>query len=60
MGIKEKIEVAKEEREGDVILKGGKIVNVFDNSIEEGDIIIYEGEIVGIGKYSKAKEIYNV
>ncbi len=60
MGIKEKIEVAKEEREGDVILKGGKIVNIFDNSIDEGDIIIYDGEIVGIGKYSKAKEIYNV
>ena len=60
MGLKEKIEVAKEEREGDLILKGGKIVNVFDNSIEEGDIIIYEGEIVGIGKYTKAKEIYNI
>jgi len=60
MGIKEKIEVAKEEREGDIILKGGKIVNVFDNSIEEADVIVYEGEIVGVGKYSKAKEIYNV
>lgn len=60
MGLKEKIEVSKDEREGDVILKNVKIINVFDNSIEEGDIIIYEGEIVGIGKYDKAREIYNL
>ncbi len=60
MSLREKIEVAKEEREGDVILKDVKIVNVFDNSIEEGDIIIYENKIVGVGKYNKAKEIYNL
>lgn len=60
MGLKEKIEVSKEEREGDIILKNVKIVNVFDNSIEEGDIIIYENEIVGVGKYNKAREIYNL
>ncbi|HON82812.1 MAG TPA: amidohydrolase family protein, partial [Caldisericia bacterium] len=60
MSLRERIEVAKEEREGDVILKDVKIVNVFDNSIEEGDIIIYENEIVGVGKYNKAKEIYNL
>lgn len=60
MGLKEKIEVAKEEREGDVLLKNLKVVNVFDNSIDESDIIIYEGEIVGVGRYSKAREIYNL
>ncbi len=60
MSLRDRIEVAKEEREGDVILKDVKIVNVFDNSIEEGDIIIYENEIVGVGKYNKAKEIYNL
>jgi len=60
MGLREKIEVSKEEREGDIILKNVKIVNVFDNTIEEGDVIIYENEIVGIGKYSKAREIYNL
>ncbi|MGB9750403.1 MAG: adenine deaminase [Caldisericia bacterium] len=60
MGLREKIEVAKEEKEGDIILKNVKIVNVFDNSIEESDIIIYENEIVGVGKYNKAREIYNL
>lgn len=60
MGLREKIEVSKEEREGDTILKNVKIINVFDNSVEEGDIIIYENEIVGIGKYNKAREIYNL
>lgn len=60
MGLREKIEVSKEEREGDIILKNVKIINVFDNSVEEGDIIIYENEIVGVGKYNKAREIYNL
>lgn len=60
MGLREKIEVSKEEREGDIILKNVKVINVFDNSIEEGDIIIYENEIVGVGKYNKAREIYNL
>ena len=60
MGLKERIEVAKGEREGDVLLKNAKIVNVFDLSIEEGDIIIYEGEIVGIGDYKLAKETYDL
>ena len=39
----------------DLILRGGKIINVFTGKINSGDILIKDGYIAAIGDYS---EIY--
>lgn len=54
------IDVARGAKEGDLLLRNGKIVNVFNESVETGNILIHKGIIVGIGPYKKAKEIINV
>jgi adenine deaminase len=53
------INVAKGFEEADLIIKNGKIINVFNEEIEEGDIAIHKGFIAGIGKYSKSKRIFD-
>lgn len=51
------IQVAKGEKPADVVLKHGKIVNVFSGCIEEGDVAVFGDRIVGIGKYVGRQEI---
>lgn len=41
----------------DLVLKNGKVVNVFTNQILEADIAICDGIIVGVGQYDGQKEI---
>jgi len=50
-------EIAKGEKKASLVLKNCKIVDVFNNLIEENDIAIEEGIIVGIGSYDGVKEI---
>ena len=45
------IGAAKGEIVPDLVLKNGKIVNVFSGEILEGDVAVHEGMIVGIGSY---------
>ncbi|HUH66636.1 MAG TPA: adenine deaminase [Syntrophales bacterium] len=35
----------------DLVLKGGRVVNVFTHELIEADVAIYDGTIVGIGSY---------
>jgi adenine deaminase len=51
------VEVARGDKEADLVLKNCKIVNVFTHEIEEGDVAIVGGVIVGIGEYSGKEEI---
>ncbi|WP_027410408.1 adenine deaminase [Anoxybacteroides tepidamans] len=46
-----RLAVAAKKERADVVVKNGKIVNVFTHEIEEGDIAIVDGVIVGIGQY---------
>lgn len=55
--LKEIIDVARGIKEGDLLIKNGKVINVFNESIEEKDVLIHNGIIAGIGDYSSAKEI---
>jgi adenine deaminase len=41
---------------GDLLLAGGRIVNVFTGEVEEGDVVIAEGVIAGIGRGYRAAE----
>lgn len=49
--LKKRIKVANKEIKADVVVKNGKILNVFTGDITEGDIAIVDGFIAGIGQY---------
>ncbi len=46
-----RIRTANGEIPADLVLKGGKIVNVFTREILEGDVAVADGTIAGIGAY---------
>ncbi len=50
------IAVARGEASGDLLLAGGRIVNVFTGEVEAGDVVIAEGVIAGIGDDYRAAE----
>jgi adenine deaminase len=52
-----RINVSLGRQEADLVIKNGKIVNVFTKEIIQGDIAIYNDLIVGIGNYTGKKEI---
>ena len=54
--IEKLIETAQERELPDLVLKNGKVINVFTGEIVEGDVAIHEGIIVGVGKYSGKTE----
>ncbi|WP_445612507.1 adenine deaminase [Geobacillus sp. YF-1] len=49
--LQKKIAAAAKQTKTDLVIKNGKIVNVFTREIVEGDLAIAEGTIVGIGRY---------
>jgi len=49
--LKDRIRVARGEIAPDLILKGGKVINVFTHEILETDVAIYDGVVVGTGSY---------
>ncbi len=46
------ITAAKGETKADLVLKNGKIINVFTGEITEGDLAVKDGIILGTGNYS--------
>lgn len=55
--IKKRIDIAAGRIKSSLVLKNGKIVNVFSGEIIDGDVAIEEGKIVGIGNYEGLEEI---
>lgn len=55
--LKEMIEASLGEREVDLLIKNGRIINVFTGEIEKKDVAIYNGMIVGFGDYKAGKVI---
>ena len=49
--INELISVARGEKKADLVIKNGKILNVFTKELMSGDIAIFDGYIAGIGSY---------
>lgn len=47
--LKDRISAAKREIPADLVLRGGRVVNVFMGSIQESDVAVYDGMIVGLG-----------
>ena len=56
MKLERLIETAQEKELPDLVLKNGKIVNVFTGEIIDGDVAITDGIIVGTGEYHGKSE----
>jgi adenine deaminase len=59
VSLKERIRVASGEGRADLLIKNGRVVNVFSTQIERKDVAIFDGKIVGFGDYP-AKKIVDV
>ncbi len=57
--LKEKIRVALGEGKVDLLIKNGRVVDVFSGHIEKKDVAIFGGVIIGFGDY-RAKEMIDV
>ena len=55
--ITELISAASGSTESDLVLKNGRVLNVFTGQLEDGDVAIKNGFIAGIGKYNGNIEI---
>jgi len=56
--LKEKIRAARGEIPSDLVLKSGKVVNVFSGEVVQTDVAIHRGGIVGVGpRYSGRREV---
>lgn len=58
--LKHRVDVAAGRAPADLILRGGRIVNVLSHEIVEADIAISDGWIVGVGQYDSARQIEDV
>ena len=54
--LKKRIRAARNQVPADLVLKKGRVVNVFTGAISEKDVAIYDGVIVGIGSGYHGKE----
>jgi adenine deaminase len=59
VSLKEKIRVASGEGTADLLIKNGRVVDVFSGQIEQKDVAIFGGVIVGFGDY-QARETIDV
>jgi adenine deaminase len=57
--LSDRIRVAHGEGKADLLIKNGKVVDVFSGQIERKDVAIYDGIIVGFGDY-RAKKVVDV
>nr|WP_226907237.1 adenine deaminase [Listeria welshimeri] len=55
--MQERVAVSDGREKADLVIKNGRIVNVFSGEIMEGDIAIKNGYIAGIGDFSEAEQI---
>ncbi|MBM7704314.1 adenine deaminase [Metabacillus iocasae] len=55
--LQKQISAANKQIPVDLVIKNGKIIDVFTLSIMEGDLAIHNGQIVGIGDYEGVKTI---
>jgi adenine deaminase len=59
--LRRRVRVARGEEQGDLLLSGGRVINVFTGAIEEGDVVIADGVIAGAGAYDwRAAETIDV
>ena len=57
--LKDRIAVSRGIRKADLVLRGGRVVNVFSGEVYRTDVAIHQGRIAGLGEY-KGKTVINV
>ncbi|MBC1553833.1 adenine deaminase [Listeria booriae] len=55
--LQERVAVSDLRAAADVVIKNGRIVNVFSGEVYDGDVAIKSGYIVGIGEFNEAAEM---
>jgi len=55
--LEERIKSASGEGKVDLLIKNGRVVNVFSGEIEKQDVAIFDGVVVGFGNYEARKTI---
>jgi adenine deaminase len=55
--LEERIRVASGEGIADLLIKNGRIVNVFSGEIEKKDVAVFDGVIIGFGDYNARETI---
>lgn len=55
--LKQRIEAARGDIPPDLVLKGGRVINVFSCEILHADVAVHDGMIVGIGEYEGVQDI---
>ncbi len=48
--IKRRIQAARGEIPADLVLKNGRVVNVFDGTVQQADVAVQEGFVAGVGR----------
>ncbi|MGD1153582.1 MAG: hypothetical protein ABR911_12030 [Syntrophales bacterium] len=49
--LRNRIRAARGEIAPELVLKGGRVINVFTREVIETDVAIYDGVVVGTGSY---------
>lgn len=60
LNLPELLAVARGESPGDLLLRNGKVVNVFSGEIEETDLVIFAGRIAGLGTGYTARTVVDL
>jgi adenine deaminase len=58
--LKKRIQAARREIPAHLVLKEGRVVNVFSGEIQERDVALYDGVVVGLGPAYQGKEEIHV
>lgn len=59
--LKHLVAVARGEQRGDLLLEGGRLVDVFSGEVREANVLIHEDRIAGVGRqYTEAEEIHHL
>ena len=55
--VRNRIRAARGEIEPDLVLKEGRVINVFSHEVIEADVAVYDGVIAGLGAYEGARTL---
>ncbi len=55
--LEERVRIASGEGKVDLLIRNGRVVNVFSGQIERKDVAVFDGRIVGFGDYQAKKTI---
>lgn len=51
------IKVARGEEPCDLVIRGGKVINVLSGEIYKADVAVFDGIVVGLGEYEGREEM---